>query len=35
VGELKFQRFNCERMGAYATLYEVHGIPTKQEEEEG
>ena len=34
VGELNFQRINGERMGASATLYEVHGIPTKEEEEE-
>jgi len=34
VGELNFQRINGERMGASAVLYEVHGIPTKEEEEE-
>lgn len=31
VGELKFQMFNNGSMGASASLYEVHVIPTKQE----
>jgi len=34
VGELNLQWINSERMGAFATLYEVHGIPPKEEEEE-
>jgi len=35
VRELKFQRFNCERMGVSDSLCQIHGISTKQEEEEG
>jgi len=34
VGELKCRKSSSWMMGAYAALYEVHGIPTKQEEEE-
>jgi len=33
-GRVNFQWINGERMGAFATLYEVHGIPAKEEEEE-
>ena len=34
VGELKCRKSSSWIMGASATLYEVLGIPTKQEEEE-
>jgi len=35
VGEIEFQRFNGGCMWVSHYLFEIHVIPTKQEEEEG